>query len=169
MAKKRSRATKTPVVDRNAKLEEVMTGTTAFNVPFPKDLSSLKEMSPLVIKHPYSIEYLHSYGQDSPFFAGLANKKLLGPRCGHGRYTYATPRLHCANCGKETDWVELPQEGRVHTFTTCYFGSEEFLKETPFHLILVSAPQDIRIGMKVKAKFRRNSQLKPTDVYFVPA
>jgi len=185
MAKKRSRAAKTPVYDRNAKLEEVMTGTTAFNVPFPKDLSSLKEMSPLVIKHPYSIEYLHSYGQDSPFFAGLANKKLLGTRCGHCRYTYATPRLHCANCGKETDWVELPQEGRVHTFTTCYFGSEEFLKETPFHLILVefdgadtlllarligvSAPQDIRIGMKVKAKFRRNSQLKPTDVYFVPA
>jgi hypothetical protein len=185
MAKKRSRATKTPVYDRNAKLEEVMTGTMVFNVPFPKDLSSLKEMSPIVIKHPYSIEYLHSYGQDSPFFAGLANKKLLGTRCGRCRYTYATPRLHCANCGKETDWVELPQEGRVHTFTTCYFGSEEFLKETPFHLILVefdgadtlllarligvSAPEDIRIGMKVKAKFRRNSQLKPTDVYFVPA
>ena len=185
MAKKRSRATKTPVYDRNAKLEEVMTGTTVFNVPFPKDLSSLKEMSPIVIKHPYSIEYLHSYGQDSPFFAGLANKKLLGTRCGRCRYTYATPRLHCANCGKETDWVELPQEGRVHTFTTCYFGSEEFLKETPFHLILVefdgadtlllarligvSAPEDIRIGMKVKEKFRRNSQLKPTDVYFVPA
>ncbi len=30
-------------------------------------------------------------------------------------------------------------------------------------------PEDIKIGMKVKAKFRRNSQLKPTDVYFVPA
>src|SRR4030065_252003 len=70
MAKKRSRAAKTPAYDRNAKLEEVMTGTTAFNVPFPKDLSSLKEMSPIVIKHPYSIEYLHSYGQDSPFFGG---------------------------------------------------------------------------------------------------
>jgi hypothetical protein len=81
--------------------------------------------------------------------------------------------------------VELPQEGRVHTFTTCYFGSEEFLKETPFHLVLVEfdgvdtlllarligvgGPEDIRIGMKIRAKFRRNSQLKPTDVYFVPA
>ena len=80
--------------------------------------------------------------------------------------------------------MELPQEGRVHTFTTCYYGSEAFLSETPFHLILVEfegadtlllarligvdRPEDIRIGMKVKAKFRRNSQLKPTDVYFVP-
>ena len=64
-------------------------------------------------------------------------------------------------------------------------GSEEFLRDTPFHLILVEfdgadtlllarligvdRPEDIRIGMRVKAKFRRNSQLKPTDVYFVPA
>lgn len=184
MAKK-DRAGNRPRLDPNAKLEEVMTGTTVFNVPFPKELSALKAMSPIVIKHPYSVEYLHSYGQDSPFFAGLANGKLLGTRCGKCRYTWATPRLHCANCGRETAWVELPKEGRVHTFTTCYFGSEEFLKETPFHLILVEfdgadtlllarligvgGPRDIRIGMKVKAKFRRNSQLKPTDVYFVPA
>jgi uncharacterized OB-fold protein len=185
MAKKKSDTTKSPGYNRNAKLEELMTGTTVFNVPFPKDLSALKGMSPIVIKQPYSIDYLHSYGQDSPFFAGLANGKLLGTRCGRCKYTYATPRLHCANCGAETKWVELPQEGRVHTFTTCYYGSEEFLSETPFHLILVEfdgadtmllarligvdRPEDIRIGMKVKAKFRRNSQLKPTDVYFVPA
>src|SRR3989337_2147639 len=186
MAKKRSDTTKTPAYHRNAKLDEVMTGTTVFNVPFPKDLSSLKGMSPIVIKHPYSIDYLHSYGQDSPFFAGLANRKLLGTRCGGRRYTPATPRPHPAHsgAGAETDWVELPQEGRVHTFTTCYYGSEAFLPETPFHLILVEfegadtlllarligvdRPEDIRIGMKVKAKFRRNSQLKPTDVYFVP-
>ncbi len=184
MAKKRSRERNAPTYDKQAKLEEAMTGTTVFNVPFPKDLSALKEMSPIVIKHPYSVEYLHSYGQDSPFFAGLANRKLLGTRCGPCRYTYATPRLHCPACGGETDWTELPQEGRVHTFTTCYYGSEEFLKETPFHLILVefdgvdtlllarligvTGPEEIRIGMKIKAKFRRNSQLKPTDVYFVP-
>ena len=169
---------------RDARLEEVMTGTTVFNVPFPADLSTLKGMSPLVIRFPYSVEYVHSYGQDSPFFAGLANRKLLGTRCAPCRYTYATPRLHCPACGRETDWTELPQEGRVHTFTTCYYGSEEFLKETPFHLILVefdgvdtlllarligvAGPEEIRIDMKVRAKFRRNSQLKTTDVYFVP-
>lgn len=167
------------------KVEELMTGTTVFNLPFPRDLSALKTMSPIVIRHPYRVDYAHSYGQDSPFFAGLSNGKLLGTKCAGCDYTYATPRLSCATCGQETEWVELPREGRVHTFTTCYFGSEEFLKETPFHLILVEfdgvdtlllarllgpdGPEDIRIGMKVTAKFRRNSQLKPTDVYFVPA
>jgi len=181
MAKKNP--TKAPAA--GLKVDELMTGTTVFNIPFPQDLKTLKKMSPIVIKHPYSVEYVHSYGQDSPFFAGLSNRKLLGTKCGKCDYTYATPRLACAQCGRETDWVELPLVGRVHTFTTCYFGSEEFLKETPFHLVLVEfdgvdtlllsrligpdGPEDIRIGMKVAAKFRRNSQLKPTDVYFVPA
>ncbi|MBF8258582.1 MAG: hypothetical protein HW377_956 [Actinobacteria bacterium] len=55
-----------------AKLDEIMTGTTVFNIPFPKDLNALKTMSPIIIKHPYYVEYIHSYGQDSPFFAGLA-------------------------------------------------------------------------------------------------
>ncbi|MBI5575689.1 MAG: Zn-ribbon domain-containing OB-fold protein [Deltaproteobacteria bacterium] len=184
MAKIFNKAKKAPRYNPAAKLEEVMTGTTVFNVPFPKDLDALKDMSPIVIKHPYYVEYLHSYGQDSPFFAGLANRKILGTRCPKCDYTYATPRMHCTHCGEETNWVEIPQEGRVHTFTTCYFGSEEFLKETPFHLVLVEfdgvdtlllarligvdGPEDIRIGMKIRAKFRRNSQLKPTDVYFVP-
>ncbi len=169
----------------NAKIEEVMTGTTVYSVPFPKDLKTLKTMSPIVVKSPYYVEYVHSYGQDSPWFAALTNRKLIGTRCPKCSYTWATPRAHCTHCGGETEWVELPQEGRVHTFTTCFFGSEEFLKETPFHLVLVEfdgvdtlllarligvdGPENIEIGMKVKAKFRRNAQLKPTDVYFVPA
>lgn len=186
MAKRKSAGSgATRRLNPDAKIAETMAGTTVYNVPFPKDLASLKGMSPIVVRQPYAIDYIHSYGQDSPFFAGLSNGKLLGTRCGRCRYTWATPRLHCANCGRETDWVELPREGRVHTFTTCYYGSEEFLKDTPFHLVLVefdgadtlllarligvAGPEDIRIGMPVRARFRRNSQLRPTDVYFVPA
>ena len=40
-------------------------------------------------------------------------------------------------CGEPTKWIELPLEGRIHTWTTCHFGGEAFLKETPFNLILV--------------------------------
>jgi len=154
------------------------------NVPFPKDLSQLKKMTPIIIKQPYHIDYIHSYGQDSPFFAGLANKKLLGTKCSKCGYSYATPKLHCMECGAECEWIELPREGKIHTWTTCYFGSEEFLKETPFNLVLVEfngintlflarlvgiSQDKIRIGMKVRAKFRKNPKFKPTDVYFIPA
>lgn len=153
-------------------------------VPMPKDLNELKQMEPLIIDYPYHVDYIHSYGQDSPFFAGLANEKLLGTCCKKCDTTYATPRLHCMKCGEECDWVELPLEGKVHAWTTCYFGGEEFLKETPFHLILVefigvntlflsrlidAKVGEIQIGMKVKAQFKHPSNLKASDVYFIPA
>ena len=158
-------------MNRDAKLTETEDGTILFNV------------DPIIVKHHYEIDYIHSYAQDSPFFAGLAIKKLLGSRCTACGYTYATPRGHCMECGEPTSWVELPKEGRVHTYTTCYYGGEAFLKETPFTLILVefdgidslflsrligAEPDEVTIGMQVKARFQRNAKFRPTDVYFVP-
>jgi uncharacterized OB-fold protein len=159
-------------MNKSTKLPETDDGTVLFGV------------DPIIIKFHYEIDYIHSYAQDSPFFAGLTKKKLLGSRCTVCGYTHATPRAHCMECGAKTDWLELPLEGKVHTFTTCYVGGEAFLKETPFTLILVeldgidtlflsrligAAPEDVRIGMAVKAKFLRNCKFRPTDIYFVPA
>ncbi|MFQ6674686.1 MAG: Zn-ribbon domain-containing OB-fold protein [Fidelibacterota bacterium] len=174
-----------------ARIEEADRGTTLFNVPFPTTLdenalAALKLQDPIIIKQPYHIDYIHSYGQDSPWFAALANRHLLGNRDPETGYTYAQPRGHDMISGRETDWVELPSEGRVHAFTVCHFGSEAFLPETPFILALVEFenvdtllltrllgvdPDDATldwIGMPVEAKFRRLSQFKPTDIYFVP-
>ena len=157
---------------KKIKLPETEEGTILFNV------------DPIIIKHHYEIDYIHSYAQDSAFFAGLANKKLLGSKCTKCSYIFATPRSHCMECGAKTEWYELPKQGEVHTFTTCYFGSEAFLKETPFTLILVEfegvntlflsrlvgvKPENVKIGMKINAQFLRNSKFKSTDVYFVPA
>lgn len=173
-------------------MEENDEGQILFNVPFPRNLDaeslkSLKNTTPIIIKQPYQIDYIHSYGQDSPFFAGLANKVFLGTRDGETGYTYATPRGADMYTGKETEWVRLPDEGTIHAFTVCHFGSEEFLPQTPFVLILVEFegantlflsrlvgvdPNQASldwIGMKVKAQYLRNSKFKPTDVYFVPA
>ncbi len=87
-------------------------------------------------------------------------------------------------CGAHTEWHPLPLDGRVHTHTTCYFGGEAFLKETPFILILVEfdgvdtlflsrllgvEPDEVVIGMPVRARFRRNCTFRATDVYFVPS
>jgi uncharacterized OB-fold protein len=172
--------------------KETLGGYVVHNIPFPKELNEesmgqLKNLSPIQIEQQYVINYLHSYAQDSPFFAGLTNKVLLGSKDAETGYTYATPRGHDMYTGRETEWVALPDEGTIHAFTVCHFGSEEFLPETPFVLILVEFeradtlflsrlmgvdPNEASlewIGMKVKAEYLRNSKLKPTDVYFVPA
>jgi uncharacterized OB-fold protein len=137
----------------------------------------------LVILSPYRIDYIHSYAQDSKFFLGLAEGKLLGSACKKCKQKYGTPRSHCMECGGDTEWVELPLEGRVHSWTTCYFGSEEFLSETPFNLVvvefegfdtlfmsrLIRVNQDeIYTGMAVKANFRKDPRYLVSDVYFTP-
>jgi len=171
---------------------ETMGGYIVHNIPFPtalneQTLALLKHMSPIQIEQVYQINYLHSYGQDSPFFAGLTNEVFLGCRDPKTGYTYANPRGHDMYTGDETQWVVLPNEGAVHAFTVCHFGSEEFLPECPYILALIEfegvntlfltrlmgvAPNRASldwIGMKVKAEYLRNSKLRPTDVYFVPA
>lgn len=167
---KTARAPK-PVYDK-VRLAETDVGTTVFRT------------DPLIVKDHYEIDYIHSYAEDSPFFRGLAEGKLRGSECPACGYRFATPRAYCMECGAPTKWLDLPLEGRVHTWTTCHFGSEAFLKETPFNLALIefhgvntlflarligATEDDIYVGMPVKAKFRRLAQFKPTDVYFVPA
>ena len=140
----------------------------------------------LIIRFPYSINYIHSYAEDSPFFLGLAEGRLRGskcrkPKCG---FVYATPRSHCMVCGAPTEWIDLPPKGRLHSWTTCHFGSEAFLKETPYNLAMIefdgvgslllarltdAAESDLYVGMPVEARFDPNPKYSITDVWFVPS
>ena len=172
--------------------EETLGGFIIHNVPFPVDsdpetLQFLKKMAPIVIEQDYQITYLHSYAQDSPWFAGLTNKRLLASQSPDGSYTYANPRGADMYSGQETVWIDITNRpARIHAFTVCHFGSEEFLPETPYILALIEF-EDVNtllltrmigldpnqaslewIGMQVSPHFLRNSKLKPTDVYFTP-
>ena len=146
--------------------------------------ATLLGVDPLILADHYEIDYQHSYAQDSPFFVGLTKGRLLGSRCSTCGYIYATPRAHCMECGAATAWHELPKGGHIHTFTTCYYGGEAFLDETPFTLILVGfegvqslflsrlkglTPEKVRIGLPVMARFAKTPSFKVTDVWFEPA
>ncbi|HYA57873.1 MAG TPA: Zn-ribbon domain-containing OB-fold protein [Thermoplasmata archaeon] len=139
----------------------------------------------LIVRSPYSIQYVHSYAEDSPFFLGLAEGRLKGSRCskkGCG-FVYATPRAHCMVCGSPTTWLDLPTEGRVHSWTTCHFGGEAFLHETPYNLALIefdgagslllvrlkdAVESELYVGMPVVARFDPNPKYSITDIWFVP-
>ena len=177
------------MADNPKRVEETLGGFIVHGVPFPRDttpeaLAFLDLMGPLQIEQEYKITYLHSYGQDSPWFAGASSKRLLASA--GTDYTFATPRGHDMYSGERTEWVDITDRtARIHAFTVCHFGSEEFLAETPFALVLVEfegvdtlflsrlvgvdpdgATLDW-IGREVSPRFLRNSKLKPSDVYFV--
>lgn len=173
--------------------EESLGGYIVHGVPFPVSsdpemLAFLKKLAPIQIEQEYKITYLHSYGQDSPWFAALTNHRLLASHAAESEYTYANPRGHDMYSGQETEWIDITtRAATIHTFTVCYFGSEEFLPETPYVLALVEfegvntllltrlmgvdpqQPSLDWVGMPVRPMFMRNSKLKPTDIYFIPA
>lgn len=174
------------------KRPETLGGYVVHGIPFPIEtdpdaLAFLKKLAPIQIEQEYCITYLHSYAQDSPWFAGASNRRLLATQDPNSGYTYGTPRGHDMYSGDETRWIDITDRpAEVHAFTVCHFGSEEFLPETPFVLAMIKF-EDVDtlfltrlmgvdphgasldwIGMPVKPRFLRNSKLKPTDVYFVP-
>ena len=59
------------------RLPETEVGQEIYSLPMPKDTGALKGMQPILIKQPYQIDYIHSYGQDSPWFAGLSNSEIM--------------------------------------------------------------------------------------------
>ena len=98
-----------------ANIPETDEGTIVFNVPFPDDLSGLKKMTPIIIKQPYQIDYIHSYGQDSPFFAGLANKKLLGTKCTRSAILMQLQNSTAWNADQSVTGLNcLSREGSIH-------------------------------------------------------
>jgi uncharacterized OB-fold protein len=137
---------------------------------------------PLTLQRRYTIDYSISYAEDSPFFHALGRGRLLGSECKHCNYRYATPRARCMTCGGRTDWFELPLEGRVHSWTLCYFSGEPYLRECPFMLGLIEFEgvdtlfmtrlvgiEQPKIGMPVRAHFRRKKTWSVNDVYFAKA
>ena len=154
-----------------------------FRLPETEEGAVLFNTDPIILKSHYEMDYIHSYAQDSPFFAGLASGRLLGSRCTRCSKLYGTPRAHCMDDGAKTEWEELPLKGKVHSYTTCFYGGQEFLEETPYTLVLVefdtadtlflsrlvgAGDSQVEIGTEIEARFRRNSRFNITDVYFVP-
>ena len=147
----------------------------------------LKDSEPAwVVKWPRSITHFHTYGLLTPFFQGLTQGKLLATKCTNPQCsqnsTWLPPRADCPDCYARTQWVEVPTEGVIYTYTmldyagigvelkTPYWQIDVALEgvDTVFKGILLSGkPQ---IGMKVKAQFRKDNPTHTIlDVWWVPA
>src|SRR3989454_12821969 len=101
-----------PLMPTEPKLPEITRGTEVFAV------------DPLTIRVHFEGDYIHSYKQDTPFFHGLAKRKLLGSHCPKCDYKFATPRVHCMYCGGATEPSEVPTGGRGRSRPVRYFAAQ---------------------------------------------
>ncbi|MCD6445205.1 Zn-ribbon domain-containing OB-fold protein [Candidatus Bathyarchaeota archaeon] len=150
-------------------------------------LDKLSTTNYLVIQRPHASLYHHSYGMTSKFFKGLLEKKLYGSKCPKCGSIYLPPRAHCWNAEcrlEETEWVELPPRGEVHTFSVMAFSATPFLKTLPFIIAYVRVegccttvptrllkvnPWDVYPGLKVNINFVEHPKGDIMDIYCTPA
>lgn len=124
-----------------------------------------------MITTPVRLSYLHTAAPgESAFLRGLAQGRLTGQRCPSCHQVYIPPRRSCPADGVPcTDEVELPDTGIVTTFCVVNFPYPGQRITPPFvsasvlldgadiafqHLVLGCAPEEVRMGMRVRAVWR---------------
>jgi len=120
---------------------------------------------------PISLDYVYAASpEESAFFAGLAEGRLIGQRCPVCHKVYVPPRGACPVDGvPTTDEVELPSTGTITTFcivnvpflgqriTPPYVSAYVLLDGADIaiqHLILDIPADEVRMGMRVEAVWR---------------
>ncbi|NWF70799.1 MAG: Zn-ribbon domain-containing OB-fold protein [Chloroflexi bacterium] len=130
--------------------------------------------------------YEHSLGKYSRFFIELENGRFLGTRCARCQRVYAPPRPLCPACLAVTTWQELAGTGTLITYAVQHFGSgandDVNRLATPYVLayvlldgastlfphILRAAPENVRIGMRVRVAYSSGPVQHPLHLmYFV--
>jgi len=124
----------------------------------------------------------------SQFLTGLKAGKIMGIRCdGCGRIA-VPPRIFCEWCFRRSEsWINLPDTGRVNTFSISYIATDTTRLKTPtipavieidsaqnagfLHILGEVKPDEVKIGMRVKAVWAEPQDRKGsiTDIrYFKP-
>lgn len=123
------------------------------------------------------------------FLQGLKEGKIYARKCNKCKRIVVPPRIYCELCYKETDeWIEIKDSGVVNTFSISYVNADASRREEPIivsvieldgatkgmgilHVLGEVKPEEVRVGMKVKAVWREEKERKGaiTDIlYFKP-
>jgi uncharacterized OB-fold protein len=120
---------------------------------------------------PVELDYLYAASpEESAFYRGLAEGRILGQRCPTCEKVYVPPRSACPADGTPTsEEIELPDTGTVTTFcivnvpflgqriTPPYVSAYVLLDGADIaflHLILDIPAEEVRMGMRVEAVWK---------------
>jgi uncharacterized OB-fold protein len=107
------------------------------------------------------------------FYKNIGQKKLTGGKCRKCGKIHVPPRPLCDKClSMEFEWVELPQAGKLLTYTVIHVAPPQFQSMVPYAVgivqmengvklpgIIKNIPlEKIRIGMSLKMEFEETPQ-----------
>jgi uncharacterized OB-fold protein len=128
---------------------------------------------------PVELDYLYAASpEESAFYRGLAEGRILGQRCPTCQKVYVPPRSACPADGTPTnEEIELPDKGTVTTFcivnvpfmgqkiTPPYVSAYILLDGADIaflHLILDIPAAEVRMGMRVEAVWKPREEWSTT-------
>ncbi|MBS7635950.1 Zn-ribbon domain-containing OB-fold protein [Candidatus Bathyarchaeota archaeon] len=102
------------------------------------------------------------------FYKNISQKKLMGGKCRKCGKIHLPPRPLCDKClSTEFEWVELPQKGKLLTYTIIHVAPTQFQSMAPYAVGIIQlengvkipgmirdVPLDkIKVGMRLKMEF----------------
>src|SRR3954468_15855942 len=128
---------------------------------------------------PVDLDYLYAASpEESAFYRGLAEGRILGQRCPTCQKVYVPPPSACPSDGTPTnEEIELPDKGTVTTFcivnvpfmgqkiTPPYVSAYVLLDGADIaflHLILDIPAEEVRMGMRVEAVWKPREEWSTT-------
>ncbi len=142
-----------------------------------------------VVEGKLALPYQYFAGRvGSKFLVALRDgKEILAVRCARCARVFVPPRRDCERCGSDLSqsWVTLPGTGEVVNFTVVRYQDRHLPRKPPYVLALVKldgadtplqhivdgvAPDAVRIGLRVKPVFARETTATLLDIdHFAPA
>ncbi|MEM3464199.1 MAG: Zn-ribbon domain-containing OB-fold protein [Candidatus Bathyarchaeia archaeon] len=113
------------------------------------------------------------------FYKHMSQGKLMAGKCRNCGKIHLPPRPLCDKChSKEFEWVELPQTGKLLTYTIIHVAPTQFQDMAPYTVGIVQLenglkipgmiknvkPEQIKIGMQLKIDFGT----RPTTTQWPP-
>lgn len=118
------------------------------------------------------------------FYAGFEKKKILGSKCPECDKIYVPPREVCSDCWTPmSQLTELPETGKVVNFTVAHVDVKGARRDKPIAIGLVKldgaytamfgqiegiSPDDVKVGLKVKAVWAEQTKGHVKDLHFEP-
>ncbi|MGC8998484.1 MAG: Zn-ribbon domain-containing OB-fold protein [Candidatus Bathyarchaeia archaeon] len=112
------------------------------------------------------------------FYKNISQKKLMAGKCLKCGKIHLPPRPLCDKClSTGFEWVELPQNGKLLTYTIIHVAPPQFQNMTPYAVGIVQlensvkipgmikdVPLDkIKVGMSLKMEFEEPQQPQQTQ------
>ena len=145
----------------------------------PRAATSSHEEPVTGVITPVELDYIYAASpEESAFYRGLAEGRILGQRCPTCGKVYVPPRSACPADGTPTaEEVELPDKGTITTFcivnvpflgqriTPPYVSAYVLLDGADIaflHLILDVPAEEVRMGMRVEAVWKPREEWSTT-------